>query len=91
MSRLTGLSTNRLTASVRVRSITRPHAGAPAAGRLHSASTCVQPSRMALLTGSGSKTAPSTKSWPRWRRGGPAMTGTQALALRQAARSRGQE
>ena len=45
---------------------------ADAAGRVHSTSTCVHPSRTALATGTGSKTAASTQRSPRTILGGPA-------------------
>ena len=54
---------------------------------MHSASTCVAPSLIAALKGTGSKTAASTSLRPRWTTGSPATSGTLADARRQPAKS----
>jgi len=86
-SLLTGLNIRRLTVAVSVRCRNFPQAGPLFGGRLQRASTWVQPSRTADLTGIGSNTAPSTILWPRCIRGGPAISGTSALTRRLSLRS----
>jgi hypothetical protein len=58
-----------------------------AAVRVHSTSTCVQPSLRALATGTGSNTAASTQRCPLTSLGGPATSGMVAEAARQSSRS----